>query len=64
MKLRMNTSKVRDAGILYVLVIELEDKELVKVGVTCRDKVEDRVAEILVSIWKRYRIFPRCKPKT
>ena len=46
-------------GIVYVLVIELEDCVLVKVGVTLRSKIEDRVSEILVSIWKKYRVFPR-----
>jgi hypothetical protein len=59
----MFTVALDTSGILYVLVIKLEDKELVKIGVTQRDKVEDRVAEILISIWKRYRVFPECYPK-
>lgn len=45
-------------GILYVLEIELEDKLLVKIGFT-KGKVEDRVCQILTSIWKRYRVFPK-----
>jgi hypothetical protein len=52
-----------DSGILYVLELQLEDKALVKIGVTQRDKVEERVCEILTSIWKRYRIFPQCYVK-
>lgn len=48
---------------LYVLVIHLEDKELIKVGITQRAKIEDRVSEILIGIFKQYRIFPYCKPK-
>lgn len=60
MKLKIGSVEDRpSSGILYLLEIEIEDKKLVKVGVTCRSKVEDRVTEILVSIWKRYRIFPR-----
>jgi hypothetical protein len=59
----MFTISLDTSGILYVLIIRLEDKELIKIGVTQRDKVEDRVAEILISIWKRYRIFPECYPK-
>lgn len=66
MKLKVCTSNLTDketsSGILYVLEIELEGKKLVKVGVTERD-VEVRVCEILTSIWKRYREFPRCYPK-
>lgn len=46
-------------GILYLLEIELEGKKLVKIGFTKRAKVEDRVVEILTSIWKRYREFPK-----
>jgi len=49
-------------GILYVLEIELEGKKLVKIGITSR-KIEDRVCEILTSIWRRYREYPRCYVK-
>lgn len=58
-----NITADKEAGILYVLVIELEDTTLIKVGVTCRDRVEDRVCEVLTAIWKRYRIFPQCVVK-
>ena len=49
-------------GILYVILVELEGKSLVKIGVTHR-RIEDRVAEILVGIFKKYREFPYCRPK-
>tara|TARA_R110000851_G_scaffold60271_1_gene139315 strand:+ start:1066 stop:1428 length:363 start_codon:yes stop_codon:yes gene_type:complete len=49
-------------GILYVILIELEGKPLVKIGVTHRS-IEDRVVEILTSIFKKYREFPYCRPK-
>lgn len=51
-----------DLGILYVVHFELEDKSLVKIGVTART-IEERVSEILVSIFKKYREFPYCRPK-
>lgn len=56
---KIDTSLLKKDGILYLLEIELEDKVLVKIGVTTRDKVENRVCEILTSIWKSYRIFPK-----
>lgn len=60
MKLTISTKGlVPDVGIVYVLLIYLEGKELVKIGITS-GKVEDRVASILKAIWARYREFPRC----
>ena len=57
---KTSRSKIKvDKGIVYVLEFVLEGKKLVKIGITTR-KVEDRVCEILVSIWKRYRVFPEC----
>lgn len=57
---KVSSEKATDRGILYVLLIDLEDKTLVKVGVTTRSKVEERVVEVLTSIWKSYRRFPSC----
>lgn len=51
-----------DLGILYLVYFELDGKQLVKIGVTSRT-IEERVAEILVSIFKKYREFPYCRPK-
>ena len=50
------------SGILYLVHFKIEDLDLVKIGVTTRT-IEERVAEILVSIFKRYREFPYCRPK-
>jgi hypothetical protein len=58
----MTQSNKSKPGILYVILLELEGKQLVKIGVTHR-KIEDRVVEILVSIFKKYREFPYCRPK-
>lgn len=49
-------------GVLYVLDIDVDNRPIVKIGVTTR-KVEDRIVEILTSYWKQYRVFPRCYPK-
>lgn len=48
-----------DKGIVYVLRVDLDTGPVVKIGYTSRDKVEERVSEILVSFWKRLRYFPR-----
>ena len=48
--------------ILYIVHFNLDGKDLVKIGVTSRN-IEDRVSEILVSIFKKYREFPYCRPK-
>lgn len=55
-------AKKKDNGIVYLLEFDLEDKKLIKIGITSR-KIEERVCEILTSIWKRYRIFPKCYVK-
>ena len=49
-------------SILYILQIKLEDKDLVKVGITNR-KIEDRVCEITTAIWVKYRYFPHVYTK-
>lgn len=51
-----------DQGIVYLLQIDLDEKSVVKIGITQR-KIEERVVEILTSVFKFYRYFPRCYPK-
>ena len=58
----MTRRRKKEAGILYILLVELEGKSLVKIGVTTRT-IEDRVIEILLDIFKKYREFPYCRPK-
>lgn len=65
MKLTVTKAKTDiedDAGLLYLVHFKMEDLDLVKIGVTTRN-IEDRVSEILVSIFKKYREFPYCRPK-
>lgn len=50
-------------GIVYLLVIWLDDgTEVYKIGVTKRT-IQERVCEILSSYWVKYRVFPKCYPK-
>lgn len=65
MRLIVNSSprKKDTSGILYLLAFTLEDTPLVKIGMTQRPKVEERVCEILTDIWKHYRVFPECYVK-
>lgn len=52
----------KKAAILYILELDVDDRRVVKIGVTGR-KLEDRVVEILSSHFKSYRFFCWCKPK-
>lgn len=62
--LKISKDKVEEGeGIVYLLVIWLDDgTEVYKVGVTKRD-IQDRVCEILTSYWVQYRVYPKCYPK-
>lgn len=52
------------AGLLYLLYTKLNDgTEVVKIGVTQRPKVQDRVCEILSSFFISYRYFCEVYPK-
>lgn len=52
-----------DKGILYVLVFDIEGEQVIKIGLTRRNHIEDRVLEILEGFFKQYRYFPKCTPK-
>lgn len=54
--------KASKVGILYILVFDIEGKQLVKIGITKR-RMEDRVLEILLAIFQKYRVFPKCDPR-
>ena len=62
-KLKASRSiEAQDDGVLYILYMWHEDSLVVKVGVTKRD-VTDRVVEILLSYFHKYRVFPKLYPK-
>jgi hypothetical protein len=50
-------------GIVYLLHMDVDGKRVVKIGVTSRAKIEERVCEILTSYFKSYREFSYCRPK-
>lgn len=54
---------MRKRGTVYVLEIKFDDYTLVKIGMTTRQRIEERISEILTEIWKYYRYFPRCYVK-
>ena len=60
-KKRTKSDKSKD-GIVYVLDIEVDNKRVVKIGLTSRSKIQDRVCEILTSHFTVYRFFCHCKP--
>ena len=60
MKLVVSKEGLRDVGIVYVLEITLDTGPVVKIGMTAREKVDDRVLEILLAMSKKYRYYPRC----
>ena len=63
MKLKVTKAENSGSGILYILVMDIEGEVVYKVGVTQRDKIEDRVCEILASFFKSYRYFCWLRPK-
>ncbi len=66
--MKINTGLLEEAptGIVYILYLDIEYEGVVykvtKIGVTTR-AIEARVTEILTSIWKKTRVFPRCYVK-
>ena len=63
LKFKVNSKDLgEDPGIVYLLEIAMEEKTVVKIGVTTR-KIEERVVEILTSAFHQYRTFYACYPK-
>lgn len=62
-KLKVTKGENSGRGILYILVMDIDGEVVYKVGVTQRDKIEDRVCEILASFFKSYRYFCWVRPK-
>ena len=63
LKVNKRTATADGDGILYVLVMIVDEIEVYKIGVTQRPKIEERVCEILTSHFVQYRYFPFCRPK-
>lgn len=61
---KVSTKEVgEDLGMVYLLEVHIEEQILVKIGITQRAKITDRVTEILVGIFNKYRYFPYVYPK-
>lgn len=67
MNLKVNTKNVDHPvdkdGTLYVLQLNVDGRDVVKIGVTCRSNASDRWLEILQSHFISYRRYPACYPK-
>lgn len=59
---KVSTKELNKEQILYLLVLEIDNKQVCKIGITSRN-IEDRVVEILASHFIAYRFFPYCRPK-
>ena len=60
---KVSKDKVKDKPqILYLLEMHIDDKVIVKIGITGRD-IADRVVEITQSCFASYRYFPYVRPK-
>lgn len=62
MFLKVKKEIASDSGILYVLILDIDGETVYKIGVTKR-QIFDRVSEIVLSFYHKYRYFPYCKPK-
>lgn len=62
MKFKVGKVAEERTEIVYLLEIHMEDKVLVKIGITSRS-VGERAAEILLSAFGPYREFFYCRPK-
>jgi hypothetical protein len=61
MRIKRGDGNRTGPGIVYAILVELDGKSLVKIGVTHR-RIQDRVSEILTGIFMKYRFYPYCKP--
>ena len=60
---KMEIKQIKDdKGIVYLLLIDLDEGQVIKIGLTTRP-VEERCQEIIASYWKYTRVFPRLYTK-
>ena len=60
---KMEVKEIKDdKGIVYLLLIDLDEGQVIKIGLTTRP-VEERCQEIITSYWKYTRVFPRLYTK-
>ena len=54
---------VEDEGILYLIEMDVDGKRVVKIGLTRRPTIDDRLAEIALAHFKAYRQINYMRPK-
>ena len=54
---------VEDEGILYLIEMDVDGKRVVKIGLTRRPTIDDRLAEIALAHFKVYRQINYMRPK-
>jgi hypothetical protein len=53
-----------DRGMIYIIKMVLDDGDIVyKVGLTKREKIQDRLGEVVISFFNAYRYIPRTTVK-
>lgn len=54
---------VEDEGILYLIEMDVDGKRVVKIGLTRRPTIDERLAEIALAHFKAYRQINYMRPK-
>ena len=54
---------VEDEGILYLIEMDVDGKRVVKIGLTRRSTIDERLAEIALAHFKAYRQINYMRPK-
>lgn len=63
MRLVVKHNKAPKEGLLYILQFNIDGRLVVKIGITTRSDISERVCEILTAMFKCYRRFWYCYPK-
>ena len=62
-KVAKPVENVEDEGILYLIEMDVDGKRVVKIGLTRRPTIDDRLAEIALAHFKAYRQINYMRPK-
>ena len=62
-KVAKPTETVEDEGILYLIEMDVDGKRVVKIGLTRRATIDERLAEIALAHFKAYRQINYMRPK-
>ena len=62
-KVAKPTEMAEDEGILYLIEMDVDGKRVVKIGLTRRATIDERLAEIALAHFKAYRQINYMRPK-